>query len=467
MISAKKVVIAGAGTAGLTFAIAVQQKALENGLEPPSVILLERDPSPEAKDRQNYSLSLHADKRGVLALEEIGVLDSIKFLAANQKGMFMGTHDAHKWIFNIAYDAKPEDKGMRVQRVGLWKTLLEKALSFESVSVQWSSTASNVFLLDPADGSVVDHKDPKEMNRLKDVPCKMRVELSDGSTIDDADVVIVADGSRSRLREVLLGDTEKLNFLNTAGIIGESKFDLETETVPAEINRRHGMLMGKGCSVYVSHESPETVIWSIAFPASSPRHATDVLHDNIEESIGSALCREALEVGKDIPEPFATLVRHSLTDKMRLLSFFDKYPHRSSMDGRVIYIGDSTHPVSPYAGSGANMAIVDGLHLAKFLCSPSFKTLSSAASAFDDEMVKRTSQRVTQQRRVIKIAIKQTTPLSLFLRSTAFSSVGFVVNHFVAIKRITIASVVAATAAGLYFASQRLFPNWSIQSLTQ
>lgn len=41
---------------------------------------------------------------------------------------------------------------------------------------------------------------------------------------------------------------------------------------------------------------------------------------------------------------------------VRVVNGYDKPPHHS-LD-RVVFIGDSNHPVTPFSGNGANMALV-------------------------------------------------------------------------------------------------------------
>ncbi len=49
--------------------------------------------------------------------------------------------------------------------------------------------------------------------------------------------------------------------------------------------------------------------------------------------------------------------------------YYDKEPLKRVRDGRVWLLGDAAHPMSPFQGQGANMAMRDALKLAKLLAS--------------------------------------------------------------------------------------------------
>jgi 2-polyprenyl-6-methoxyphenol hydroxylase-like FAD-dependent oxidoreductase len=55
-------------------------------------------------------------------------------------------------------------------------------------------------------------------------------------------------------------------------------------------------------------------------------------------------------------------------------------------------IGDAAHVMPPYAGEGANMAMLDALELSECLTSTKYQDLRSAIKAYEIQMRKRASE---------------------------------------------------------------------------
>src|SRR5699024_1673821 len=60
----------------------------------------------------------------------------------------------------------------------------------------------------------------------------------------------------------------------------------------------------------------------------------------------------------------------------------------------IIFIGDANHAVSPFAGNGANMALLDGWELAEQLTKGG--TVSAAVDAYDEKSTPRSAAAVRQ-----------------------------------------------------------------------
>ncbi|KAI8947845.1 putative monooxygenase [Xylaria longipes] len=81
-LSGKKIVVAGAGVAGLAFAITLR-KLWSPSVEPPVVVIYDRDAKEPSVGREGYSLSLHGTDRdsGLYALKQLGLPNDIIDLA--------------------------------------------------------------------------------------------------------------------------------------------------------------------------------------------------------------------------------------------------------------------------------------------------------------------------------------------------------------------------------------------------
>jgi 2-polyprenyl-6-methoxyphenol hydroxylase-like FAD-dependent oxidoreductase len=65
----------------------------------------------------------------------------------------------------------------------------------------------------------------------------------------------------------------------------------------------------------------------------------------------------------------------------------------------VVFIGDSNHAVSPFAGNGANMAMADAWDLAEQLCK--HETLEDALKAYDSIAIPRSKAVIKFSHRTI------------------------------------------------------------------
>ena len=80
------------------------------------------------------------------------------------------------------------------------------------------------------------------------------------------------------------------------------------------------------------------------------------------------------------------------------------FPHTKAnrKDMPVIFIGDSNHAMSPFAGNGANMALMDGLELAEHFCKAT--SLDSALAQYDSSSMTRSKSAIRISHWVISLA---------------------------------------------------------------
>lgn len=103
-------------------------------------------------------------------------------------------------------------------------------------------------------------------------------------------------------------------------------------------------------------------LWSISHLSPSP---LELLKQPLSREQTQFILQEALEQG-DIPKPFATYVKATDPSTLLILNASGKqpFPHDLERDGmNVVFVGDANHAVSPFAGNGANMALMDGWQL--------------------------------------------------------------------------------------------------------
>jgi 2-polyprenyl-6-methoxyphenol hydroxylase-like FAD-dependent oxidoreductase len=211
-------------------------------------------------------------------------------------------------------------------------------------------------------------------------------QLSNGE-MHECNILIAADGSRSKIRSALRPE-DNLQFLNTICITGHAKFDGE---VPGPADKDWGLVLsGTGTGLFVGPVDEKSVVWNLSYLSPEPRNIMrEMNEDEIEE-----LIQEASERGKGFPEPFATYVKATDLSTLAVFNAMDKEPFAHTLsggeNGNVIFVGDSNHAVSPFAGNGANMALVDGWELAEQLCR--CDSLQAAVAAYDSLSVPRSKR---------------------------------------------------------------------------
>jgi len=382
-LAGKKIMVAGAGMAGLSFAIALR-KQWPSGEEPPRVTLYDRDTRDISTKREGYSLSLSAldENGGLVALKDLGVLDRILGRAVTgldgAGGFRMWAND---WSELLRIDAKPHaglpTAAIRIARRDLRRVLLDAAEA-AGADIVWGTQCVAA-------------------ERLPGDRVRVRLLGPDGAEADEeCDLLVAADGAHSKIRaSVRPADT--LDFANAIQIGGQARFP---DGIPPPVDESWGlMISGENLCCFYSPVDKHNVVWALGFtPPDGPR---EVERDLSEEQF-QALMRECLEKGHMFQEPFPTLVRHTVRDTAFAFNARDKKPfaHRGDESLRgIVFLGDANHAVSPYAGNGANMALKDGWDLAAVLSREA--SLDAAVARYDKLSLPRASATLKSSRRRI------------------------------------------------------------------
>ncbi|MGZ8363362.1 MAG: FAD-dependent oxidoreductase [Caulobacteraceae bacterium] len=201
------------------------------------------------------------------------------------------------------------------------------------------------------------------------------------------DLLVACDGVNSAVRRQMLGDQPTyLGLITIQGITSDPWPEplIEKGTL---------MTLGPGSSIIVQRNyASGATHWSYTTHAplgSLSNRGPEILKQWVADRV------------KRWTPPFETLVRNTPTDRIRLRSIYDREPTRNTLAGSVILIGDAAHPMSPFHGLGANMAMLDALKLSEVLAAPheTKQDLARALSDFNDEMFERTKPVVLLSRK--------------------------------------------------------------------
>ena len=189
----------------------------------------------------------------------------------------------------------------------------------------------------------------------------VHVHFSDGR-VADYDLVVGADGINSRMRGLLFPDAPKPTYT------GQSAWRLVAKRRP-QIDRRH-FFLGGPVKVGLSPVSADDMYMFLLEKRAEPvRLAAEQLHVELRRLMAGyggilAELREQLA-------PDSRIVVRPLEGLL--------LPGPWTV-GRVVLVGDASHPTSPQLASGAGMAVEDGLVLAAEL--EKATTVERALAAF-------------------------------------------------------------------------------------
>jgi len=343
----KTVTIIGSGPSGLTLARLLQLRGV-------TVRVFEHDASFAARD-QGGTFDLH-DDGGQKALVEAKLFDEFKKLA-RPEGQSLKIIDVHG---KVHYEdaGRPDDFSRpEIDRQALRNILLN---SLEPNTVVWNKHVTNIESLGNG---------------------QHRLAFKDG-TSEITDFLVGADGTWSKVRP-LLSSVEPLytgvTFVETRianpkvtsphinELVGQGSAYVLSEN-RALLAQRNG---DDSIRVYVALRVPED--FTKQFDFSQPLGIRAMLLELFSE--GQTEILEMLTRSDDHFVP-----RHIYSIPL------EKY--WTSTPGLTI-IGDAAHVMTPFAGQGANLAMLDALELADCLTSVDGVNLTTAIKAFEETMVDR------------------------------------------------------------------------------
>jgi 2-polyprenyl-6-methoxyphenol hydroxylase-like FAD-dependent oxidoreductase len=367
------VAIIGGGIGGVALAVA----CLHRGIP---FTIYERDNHFDARS-QGYGLTLQQASKaieglGVFSLED-GVV-STRHVVHTTEGKVIGEWGIRKWIRS---DVKTFAKrtNVHISRQSLRLALLKQLGGHDAV--QWGH-------------QLVDFKDCESEG--VDLSFQVGGEIKRAK----ADLVVGADGIRSSVRRLLIGeDVTPLRYLGCIVILGicplktleglnSSLLDSATVFQTANGNER----------IYMMPYTSDSVMWQLSFPMSEEEAKT--LSAQGSQALKEEACRRT-QWHNPIPQILAAT-------QEALISGYPVYDRELlelellKKGGQVTLIGDAAHPMSPFKGQGANQALLDALTLARGIsrgCRPLSQwrkagVRESVLTEFESEMLQRSAVKV-------------------------------------------------------------------------
>lgn len=367
------VAIIGGGIGGVALAVACLHRGIPFSL-------FERDNNFEARS-QGYGLTLQQASKaieglGIFSLEE-GVI-STRHLVHTTDGKVIGEWGIRKWI---ASDAKTFQKrtNVHIARQSLRLALL-KQLGGQN-AVHWGH-------------QLIDFKESK------DDAVDLNFQVNGEIKTYKADLVVGADGIRSLVRKILIGeDSSPLRYLDCIVILGICPLNaLEGLTSPLLDSATVFQTANGNERIYIMPYTSDSVMWQLSFPMAE--NEAKALSTQGPRALKEEACRRT-----QWHDPIPQILAATLEAQISGYPVYDRELLSSELlakAGKATLIGDAAHPMSPFKGQGANQALLDALKLARRIsrgCRPLSEwrksgIRESVLTEFEVEMLERSATKV-------------------------------------------------------------------------
>lgn len=343
----KTITIIGAGIAGLSTAIALQNK----GFTP---ILFER-----AKQFKPVGAGIALAANAMLAYQEMGIAQDIilkgkmitRFDICDQRGKPI--LESNNVELNKVYNVQ----NYAIHRADLHNIILSKIPS------------SNIHL-------------GKEALDIEESYHGIKIQFQDGST-HLADTLIVADGIHSKIRQKLVPKSSPryAGYTCWRGVIYNSKLDIPYSTESWGKGKRFGIVPLQNNRIY----------WFACINATqnNPTYKNYKIDD-------------LLRAFSDFHHPIPELLKNTNDSQMIWNDIIDIAPISQYAFNQIVLIGDAAHATTPNMGQGACQGIEDAIILANELARHS--SMKEAFQSFEKRRLKRTHHITNTSWRIGKLA---------------------------------------------------------------
>ena len=330
------VAIIGAGIGGVALAVA----CLHRGIP---FTLFERDNGFDDRS-QGYGLTLQQASKaiksfGIVSLKE-GVV-STKHIVHNIEGKVVGEWGMRKWLPSEK-KTFPKKTNMHISRQSLRLALLEQLGT--NNKIEWGH-------------QLIDFKENK--NDGVDLSFQVNGEITKAK----ADILVGADGIRSSVRKLLIGEeSTPLRYLDCIVILGICPLSaLENINSPLLDSATVFQTANGNERIYMMPYDSNSIMWQLSFPISE-NEAKEL------SAKGPTFLKEEACKRTQWHTPIPQILAATLEAQISGYPVYDRELLTSELllkGKNVTLIGDAAHPMSPFKGQGANQALLDALSLAR------------------------------------------------------------------------------------------------------
>jgi 2-polyprenyl-6-methoxyphenol hydroxylase-like FAD-dependent oxidoreductase len=223
-----------------------------------------------------------------------------------------------------------------------------------------------------------------------------------------ADLIVGADGIRSTVRQLQLGEQiYPLRYLGCIVILGICPLSLLNGLENSLLDSATVFQTSNGNDrIYIMPYTKDTVMWQFSFPM--PEKDAMALSNQGAKALKEEACRRT-----QWHEPVPQIVSATAENLISGYPVYDREllkPESMQNFGNVTLIGDAAHPMSPFKGQGANQALLDALSLAREItkgCTPSSQwkktgLRKSVLVKFESEMLERSAVKVKDSAEAVR-----------------------------------------------------------------
>ncbi|KAI4198472.1 MAG: hypothetical protein LQ350_005267 [Teloschistes chrysophthalmus] len=347
-----RIAIVGAGPGGLTLARLLHVKQIP-------CTLFEREPHRDSRS-QGGCLDLHAET-GQRALREAGLFEEFKAIARSE-GEDMVVVDKNGKEYYKEVDAESNDRP-EVDRVQLRNVLLD---SLPAEAVQWGTGVRSV-------------------ERTKNGQIEIQSEGPNGAHSDIFDLVVGADGAWSRVRPILTDIKPRYSTI--------SALDLRIR----EVDSRHpevGKMVGRGSYLALSHQKgliaqrngDNSIRVYAMFQCTEDWLANTGVDFSDEKQAKGLLSHEFHAFTPLLQNLFLNADSDITARPMYMFPTDHTWKHAAG----VTLLGDAAHLMTPFAGEGVNLAMMDALDISNAVAEAATQGgLDEAILAYEEKMFER------------------------------------------------------------------------------